>query len=71
MWEKEVYSDRASMVGYDDETKELLITWKKGGKTSIYGPGVPEALAQQLAYAGSVGSMLNTDIIPYYRHRYK
>lgn len=69
-WSKEVYSGRATTVAYDAEAQELYVTWAKGGRTSIYGPGVPAELADQLAYAGSVGSMLNTDIIPYFAHRY-
>jgi len=67
-WNRHVYSSNVSEVGYDPETKELLITWTKG-KRSIYS-GVPEELAEQLANAPSVGSMLNTEIKPYYVHRY-
>lgn len=67
-WSKDVYSSNVSTVGYDDETKELFITWTKG-KRSIYS-GVPAELAEQLANAASVGSMLNAEIKPYYNHRY-
>jgi hypothetical protein len=67
-WSKEVYSSNVSTVGYDEETKELTITWAKG-KTSIYS-GVPAELAEQLASASSVGSMMRTEIVPYYPHRY-
>jgi hypothetical protein len=67
-WEKEVYSSNVSTVGYNDETKELSITWTKG-KRSIYS-GVPEELAEQLVNAPSVGSMLNAEVKPYFSHRY-
>lgn len=67
-WEKPVYSSNVQTVGYDPENKELLITWTKG-KRSIYS-GVPEELAEQLANAPSVGSMIHTEIIPYFSHRY-
>jgi hypothetical protein len=67
-WSKPVYSSNVSEVGYDPETGELIITWTKG-KRSIYS-GVPEELAEQLANAPSVGSMLNAEIKPYYSHRY-
>lgn len=67
-WEKDVYSSNVSTVGYDPESKELIITWTRG-KRSIYS-GVPEELAEQLANAASVGSMLNAEIKPYYAHRY-
>lgn len=67
-WSKDVYSSNVSVVAYDEETKDLIITWTKG-KRSIYS-GVPEELAVQLSNAGSVGSMLNAEIKPYYPHRY-
>lgn len=67
-WSQPVYSSMVSEVGYDDERKELLVTWKNG-KRSVYA-GVPEETAQELANAPSVGTMLNNDIKPYYQHRY-
>ena len=67
-WSKDVYSSNVSLVGYDTETKELAITWTKG-KRSIYSD-VPEELAEQLVNAPSVGTMLNGEIKPYYKHRY-
>ena len=67
-WEKDVYSSNVSKVGYDPESKELSVTWSKG-KRSIYS-NVPEELAEQLANAPSVGSMVRTEIIPYFGHRY-
>lgn len=68
-WFKDVYSSNVSEVGYDDEAKELLIKWAKGGKTSAY-KGVSEELALQLSTAPSVGVMLNAEIKPYFPHRY-
>jgi hypothetical protein len=67
-WSKDVYSSNVSSIGYDPDTQELSVTWSKG-KRSIYS-GVPEELAEQLANAPSVGSMLATEIKPYYEHRY-
>lgn len=67
-WSKDVYSSNVSTVSYDPESKELIITWSKG-KRSIYS-GVPEELAEQLANAPSVGSMLNAEIKNYFPHRY-
>lgn len=67
-WSKDVYSSNVSTVGYDEETKELIITWTRG-KRSIYS-GVPAELADQVANAASVGSMLNAEVKPYYNHRY-
>lgn len=67
-WNRDVYSSNVQQVGYDSETKELSIVWSKG-KRSIYS-GVPEELAEQLANAPSVGSMLNEEIKPFFSHRY-
>lgn len=67
-WTQAVFSSNVSEVGYDRENEELFITWAKG-KRSIYS-GVPESVAEQLANAPSVGSMINSDIKPYYSHRY-
>ena len=68
-WTKNVFSSRASSVGYDENTRELSVTWAKGGKTSIY-EDVPEEVAQDLSTSVSVGRMLNNEIIPNYKHRY-
>ena len=68
MWTKSVYSSNVQEVGYDPETKELYITWTRG-KQSIYS-GVPEELAVDLSNAPSVGSMLNSEVKPFYAHRY-
>ena len=68
MWTKSVYSSNVQEVGYDPDTKELYITWTRG-KQSIYS-GVPEELAVDLSNAPSVGSMLNSEVKPFYVHRY-
>ena len=68
MWTKSVYSSNVQEVGYDPDTKELYITWTRG-KQSIYS-GVPEELAVDLSNAPSVGSMLNSEVKPFYAHRY-
>jgi hypothetical protein len=69
-WTKEVFSSNVASVGYDDETNDLIITWQKGrNRVSVY-EGVDEATAERLAKAPSVGSMLNSEIKPFYPHRY-
>ena len=67
-WEQNVYSSNVSSVGYDAEKQEMYVTWIRG-KTSIYS-GVPEAVALDTANAPSVGSMLNSEVKPFYAHRY-
>lgn len=67
-WDKDVISSNVSNVAYEAEGQQLIITWAKG-RRSMYS-GVPEDVALQLANAPSVGSMLNSDIKPYYPHQY-
>ena len=67
-WTQPVYSTMVTSVGYDDQTKTLLVTWKNG-RTSAYA-GVPEEKAVELANAPSVGTMINMEIKNQYQHRY-
>lgn len=67
-WEVSVFSEMAAAIGYDDETHDLIVTWKNG-KRSAYN-GVPEEIAVELSKAPSVGTMLNAEIKPHYPHRY-
>lgn len=69
-WQKPVFSSNVNEIGYREEAKEMTVAWAKGGKVSVYS-GVPEELALQVANAPSVGSILNSDIKPYYGHRYE
>ena len=68
-WSKSVYSSNASEIAYREEGNEMIVTWNKGSRKSVYS-GVPEELALQVANAPSVGSILNTEIKPYFPHRY-
>lgn len=69
-WMKSVYSSNATEVGWDENTEELLVVWKKSGKTSAYS-GVPEDVALACANAPSVGQFINTEVKPFYGHRYR
>lgn len=69
-WSQSVFSSVVSEVGFDSDTGELLITWSKSGKVSAY-QGVPEDVALRVANAPSVGTMLNSEIKPYYGHSYR
>jgi hypothetical protein len=66
---RSVISDNVSDIGYDDETGELHVVWKKSGKTSVYS-GVPAGVASQTMNAFSVGQAISQDIKPNYPHRY-
>ena len=67
-WSKAVYSSHVTEIGYDEESQELLVTWKSG-RVSAYS-GVPEDVALELSNAPSVGQMMNSTIKPMYGHRY-
>lgn len=68
-WNKSVYSEMVSDVGYDSDSNSLLITWKKSGKVSAYA-GVTEEKALECANAPSVGTFVNSEIKNQYSHRY-
>jgi KTSC domain len=59
----------ASEVGYDSDKGEMLVTWKKSGRTTAY-EGVPEDVADQCSRAPSVGQFINSQIKPFYSYRY-
>lgn len=69
-WNQSVFSKSGNTVsvGYDSDTKEMLVEWSNG-RVSAY-EGVPEELAQQVANAPSVTSMVNSDIKNAFPHRY-
>lgn len=69
-WSKDVISTNASNIAYEEEGNRLIVTWAKGARRSVYS-GVPEELALQVANAPSVGSILNTEIKPYFPHAYE
>jgi hypothetical protein len=66
-WSRSVFSSMVTTVAWDDGN--LLVTWARNGRTSVYS-GVPEDVADRLSKAPSVGSMIHSDIIPYYSHSY-
>lgn len=68
-WMKSVFSEMVSEVGWDEDTGDLIVVWKKSAKRSAYS-NVPEDVALQLSQAPSVGQMINMDIKPFYGHRY-
>lgn len=67
-WSRPVLSSMVQEVGYDQETSELLVTFRNG-RTCAYA-GVSEDMALQLVNAPSVGNMLNSEIKGRYSFRY-
>ena len=68
-WERNVFSTMVSSVAHneDEENPEMTITFAKGG-VYVY-EGVPEAVANQLSHAPSVGGMFLSDIKGQYQFR--
>jgi hypothetical protein len=63
-WMKPVFSEMVAEVGWDEDTQELLVKFKKGGKTAAY-KGFDEGTAEQLSKAASVGGMFLSEIKPF------
>jgi len=66
LWMKPVFSDMISEVGWDPETQELLVRFRKNGKTAGY-KGADEGTADVLSRAPSVGQMFLSEIRPFYQ----
>jgi hypothetical protein len=66
---RSVFSSAVDSIGYDSDTNEMVVTWKSG-RVSRYA-GVSEGLAEQASKAPSVGTFLNSDVKPYFDHRYE
>jgi KTSC domain len=67
-WSQSVFSSMITDVGWNDESEELLVTFKNG-RTAAY-KGLTEDKAHELANAASVGSMFNSEIKNFYPFRY-
>lgn len=67
-WSRSVFSSMVQEVGYDEQTKDLIVTWRNGKKSAY--AGVPEEVAIDLSNAPSVGQMINMEIKNRYPHRY-
>lgn len=63
-WMKSVFSEMVDQVGWDEEAQELLVTFKKKGRTAAY-KGFTEDTAHHLSTAPSVGSMFLNEIKPF------
>lgn len=68
-WSRDVFSTMIASVAHneDEENPEMTITFVKGG-VYVY-EGVPEALAEQLSRAPSVGQMFLSDVKNAYPYR--
>jgi hypothetical protein len=70
-WSQNVFSSHVNTIAYDDSTGEMIVTWDNGRRSAY--SNVSEEMAQQIANAPSVGSMLHSEIKSNpgrYPHRY-
>lgn len=66
-WNQNVFSKMCQAVGYNDETKDLIITWNNGTKGAY--AGVDPVTAEQCSKAPSVGQYIISEIKPNYSYR--
>lgn len=69
IWRNIAISSNVAAVGYDPETKTLLVRWSHSGKTSAY-EDVPPEVFEQASTNWSVGTYINDQVKPNFRHRY-
>lgn len=67
---KDVHSDVVEKIKYNDNTEELFVMWRRGGRVSIY-DDVPSDVANQAMTAWSVGKFLDENVKKTYPHRYE
>lgn len=67
---RSVFSTNIIRVGYDFDTNELLVEWKRTSKISAYGPDFPFTEFEKVSKAPSVGSMVKNNVVPKYKHHY-
>lgn len=67
VWKDIAFSSDVARVGYDAQTQELFVAFKKG-RVYAY-EGVPEELAEKVAKNWSVGSIIATDIKGKFPHK--
>ena len=58
-WMKDVYSSNLLQVGYDSDSNEMIVTFRKGGRYAY--PNTTEEQAMQLANAPSAGSLFHAE----------
>lgn len=66
-WEVSVFSSNAQAIGYDPDTKEMIVTFNSGSRYAYQ--GVPEEVALECSKAASVGQYLNREIKPNFGFR--
>ncbi len=58
-WTRDVYSSNLASVGYDTDSQETIVTFRKGGRYAY--PNTTEEQALQLANAPSAGSLFHAE----------
>ena len=65
-WQQTPESSNVAGFGYDDQTQELTVEFKNGGRYNYY--DVPELVFQQMTTAPSKGQYLAQNIKNIYRY---
>lgn len=62
-------SSMIASAGYDPETQEFHVQFKKG-RTAVYSHVPQDIVNSVLGDPNSVGKAFNSQIVPFYQHRY-
>ncbi len=66
-WDVAVFSKMCQRIGYDEDAKEMIVTWNNGTRGAYQ--GVDEETALQCSKAASVGNYIINEIKPNYGYR--
>ncbi len=66
-WNQPVLSKMCQEIAYNDETSEMIVTWRNGTKGAYL--NVDEQTAINCSKAASVGNFIITEIKPNYSYR--
>jgi hypothetical protein len=65
---RQVFSDWVSEIGYDPETQELHVGYKRGKRRSAVYRGVPEDVAARVMSSPSIGEALHAEVRGQFEH---
>lgn len=65
---RSVFSSHIDSIGYNPDTRDLVVKWKKG-RLSAYAEVTPDK-ARSVINAPSVGEAISEFVKPFHSHRY-
>jgi hypothetical protein len=63
------FSDSVARLGHDPDTNIMYVTWKNGGRTSLYQDVSPEKF-DTARKSTSVYTFVRNEIMPWHKHSY-